>query len=422
MRRFLLFVLISFLNIGIISAQSPDMFNYQAVARDDQGNIIENQSVGIKVSILKGSNTGTSIYEEEHTLTTTNQGIISFMIGNGSALSGSFSNIDWGSDSYFLKIGMDASGGTSYSTMGTSQLVTVPYAMYADSSGTSFNGDYADLSNKPDTTGWDMDESDDLKFPIHYEDTLEADLIYLNHYSTGSSYDDMIQLVSTDSTYEGEALNIDYQGDDNAIEISHDYGDQDAIDIYYDGESHSIDIRHDGSDNNSNVLDITNYSGGGSAIAIYHYASEDVIDITNLGGGRAIDADGDVRITGDLNVTGSKNFVEVHPNDTTKEIVYSVVEGPEAATFIRGEATLTNGSATIEFPEHFTLVTAEEDLTAQLTPAGNCNGLYVESVDNNQLVVKELNGGTSNVAFYYMVHGVRDGYQNFEVIRDREMD
>jgi len=149
MKRLLLLVLVIVLTTGITSAQSPDMFNYQAVARDDQGNVLSNQDVGIKISILQGSASGTVIYEEEHTKTTNNQGLVNLMIGNGSVLSGTFSNIDWSSGPFFIEVGLDESGGSDYSTMGTSQLLSVPYAKYAESSGNSFSGDYENLTNKP---------------------------------------------------------------------------------------------------------------------------------------------------------------------------------------------------------------------------------------------------------------------------------
>ena len=149
MKRLLLLVLVIALTTGITSAQSPEMFNYQSVARDDQGNVLSNQNVGIKISILQGSASGTVVYEEEHSKTTNAQGLVNLKIGDGSAISGTFSNIDWSSGPYFIKVGLDDSGGSSYSTMGTSQLVSVPYAKYAESSGNSFSGDYENLSNKP---------------------------------------------------------------------------------------------------------------------------------------------------------------------------------------------------------------------------------------------------------------------------------
>ena len=150
MKRLLLLVLVIVLTTGITSAQSPDMFNYQAVARDDQGNVLSNQDVGIKISILQGSASGTVVYAEEHTKTTNEQGLVNLMIGDGSVLSGTFSNIDWSSGPYFVKVGLDETGGTSYSTMGTSQLLSVPYAKYSESSANTFSGDYQDLSNTPD--------------------------------------------------------------------------------------------------------------------------------------------------------------------------------------------------------------------------------------------------------------------------------
>ncbi|WP_292487825.1 FISUMP domain-containing protein [Methanohalobium sp.] len=172
MKRLLLLILVLVLTTGITSAQSPDMFNYQAVARDDQGNVIANQSIGIKISILQGSANGTVVYEEEHTQTTNEQGLISLMIGNGTTISGTFSDIDWSTGSFYLEVAMDETGGTSYSTMGTTQLVSVPYAKYADSTGSAFSGEYGDLSNTPDFTDWDQDVTDD--FSGSYSDLMNT--------------------------------------------------------------------------------------------------------------------------------------------------------------------------------------------------------------------------------------------------------
>ena len=172
MKQLLLLVLVIVLTTGITSAQSPDMFNYQAVARDDQGNVLSNQDVGIKISILQGSASGTVVYEEEHTKMTNDQGLVNLMIGNGSVLSGTFSNINWGNDSYFLQVGLDETGGTSYSTMGTTQLLSVPYAKYADSTGSAFSGNYGDLNNIPDFTDWDQNVNDD--FSGSYNDLMNT--------------------------------------------------------------------------------------------------------------------------------------------------------------------------------------------------------------------------------------------------------
>ncbi len=132
-----------------VMAQSPNAFKYQAVARDNSGNPLINKNVGIKVSILEGSINGQSVYSETHSVSTNQFGLINLDIGKGSVLSGDFSNIDWGVADYFIKIEMDATGGSNYILMGTSQLLSVPYAKYADKAGNGFSGNYDDLTGKP---------------------------------------------------------------------------------------------------------------------------------------------------------------------------------------------------------------------------------------------------------------------------------
>ena len=125
MKRFLLLFTLISIGAGIIHAQTPNMFNYQAVARNDQGQIIANQSVGIKISIRQGYPNGTVAYAEEHNATTNNNGLVSMMVGNGASLSGSFTDINWGEGPYFIEVAMDETGGTNYTVMGTTQLVSV---------------------------------------------------------------------------------------------------------------------------------------------------------------------------------------------------------------------------------------------------------------------------------------------------------
>jgi len=118
-----------------VYSQSPQSFKYQAVVRDTAGNILDDQNVGLKIDVLQGSSSGTSVYSEEHSATTNQFGLINLEVGGGSILSGDFSTIDWGSDEYFLRFGLDPNGGTSYNSMGTSQLFSVPYALYSETSG-----------------------------------------------------------------------------------------------------------------------------------------------------------------------------------------------------------------------------------------------------------------------------------------------
>ena len=112
-------------------AQAPEGINYQAVIRNNVGDIIPSQPVGLKISILQGSSTGTAIYEESFTPTTNQFGLINIVVGQGTVLSGNFPTIDWGNGPYFVEVAADASGGANYTVMGTQQLMSVPYALYS---------------------------------------------------------------------------------------------------------------------------------------------------------------------------------------------------------------------------------------------------------------------------------------------------
>jgi len=118
-----------------IQAQSPNAFNYQAVVRDAGGAVLSNQPVGVRMSLLQGAATGTSIYAETFTPTTNDYGLIAMAIGTGTVLNGDFTTIDWSNGPYFLETAIDPAGGTDYSVMGTSQLLSVPYALYAENAG-----------------------------------------------------------------------------------------------------------------------------------------------------------------------------------------------------------------------------------------------------------------------------------------------
>lgn len=129
----LLFWLLSGLFMGL--SQAPEKMSYQAVVRNGSGQLLINQGIAIKVSLLQGSPAGTLVYSERLTGNTNANGLISMEIGTGTVLSGVFSSIDWTLGNYYLKTETDPSGGTNYTIAGTSQLLSVPYAMYAKSAG-----------------------------------------------------------------------------------------------------------------------------------------------------------------------------------------------------------------------------------------------------------------------------------------------
>ena len=109
-------------------AQSPEKMSYQAVIRNAANALVTNQQVGMQISILQGS---TAVYEETQTPTSNTNGLVTLEIGTGTIVSGTFSSIDWSADTYFIKIETDPAGGTNYTITGSSQLLSVPYALYA---------------------------------------------------------------------------------------------------------------------------------------------------------------------------------------------------------------------------------------------------------------------------------------------------
>lgn len=131
--------------------QSPQKMSYQYVVRNASGVLVTNQIVGIKISILQGTPTGTVVYQENYNPNpqTNANGLVSIEIGGGTPITGIFSNINWASGPYFLKTETDPTGGTNFTIVGTSQLLSVPYAIYAKTAGNGFSGVYNDLTSKP---------------------------------------------------------------------------------------------------------------------------------------------------------------------------------------------------------------------------------------------------------------------------------
>ncbi|HLP19097.1 MAG TPA: collagen-like protein [Chitinophagales bacterium] len=119
-------------------AQIPQAFNYQAVARDANGNALANRTVSVKYTILDGVPTGNILYIETHTGVQTNQfGLFTAKVGGGTVVIGNFANIPWSTGHKSLQVEYDPNGGSSYTNMGATELLSVPYALYAV---TSANG------------------------------------------------------------------------------------------------------------------------------------------------------------------------------------------------------------------------------------------------------------------------------------------
>lgn len=128
------------LSASSLFAQAPQKMNYQSVVRNSSGVLISNANVGVRISILQNSASGTAVYVETQTQPTNTNGLITLEIGAGTVVSGSFSSINWETGTYYIKTQIDPTGGTNYSITGTSQLLSVPYALSSANSYWKKNG------------------------------------------------------------------------------------------------------------------------------------------------------------------------------------------------------------------------------------------------------------------------------------------
>lgn len=123
-----------------VLSQAPEKMSYQAVIRNNSNALMTNQLIGMKVSILQNSPNGTEVYVETHNSITNENGLVSLEIGGGSVVSGNFSLIDWANGPFYVKTETDPIGGTNYTITGTSQFLSVPYALYAKTAGNNSPG------------------------------------------------------------------------------------------------------------------------------------------------------------------------------------------------------------------------------------------------------------------------------------------
>jgi len=144
-------ITLAHLLINTSFGQAPQSFNYQAVARDASGLVLGNQAVNFRISLLQGSATGASAYTETHAVTTNLLGLVNFAIGGGTVVSGNFATINWAQGPYFAQVELDAANNGTYVVMSTTQLLSVPYAMYANRAGSVSGITITSVSSAGDT-------------------------------------------------------------------------------------------------------------------------------------------------------------------------------------------------------------------------------------------------------------------------------
>ncbi len=143
----------------LASFAQPQAISYQAVARDNNGAILVNTTLSIQFTIKQGSANGSTTYQETHAVTSDAVGRISLGIGRGNPVSGVFTTINWGSFPYFLEVELDVNGTGSFTSLGTSEMLSVPYALYAETSGSSVGGGSGSSSSNGNFLVWEFNEA-----------------------------------------------------------------------------------------------------------------------------------------------------------------------------------------------------------------------------------------------------------------------
>jgi len=165
-------------------SQAPQKINFQSILRNTNGEVVANKAVSLRISILSGSLTGNTVYSETHGKTTDASGLISLQIGNGTVINGVFSAILWGNAAYFIKLEADFNGGSNYVLLGTQELMSVPYALYASKTDTSvlnLTNRFNSKVNISDTATMLTNYRNELNNKVNTSDTF----FMLSNYWTG---------------------------------------------------------------------------------------------------------------------------------------------------------------------------------------------------------------------------------------------
>jgi len=253
-----LFLLCSFFFYLNTNAQAPEKMSYQAIIRDASNNLVSNHAVGMKISLLQGSATGIVQYVETQTPTTNVNGLASVEVGAGTVVSGTVSVIDWGTNNWFIKTEIDPTGGTNYTITSTSQLLSVPFALFSKWSDKTKAVD-GDPNYIPvyDASGQKLIDS-----PLYQDGGLTGVLTTspLNQFEINSN------LPNSLYTNDGAALSLKSQGTNAGMEIVS--SDQQFIkfrDTDQSERSMSLVHTYDNPLNESLKL-VQNAIGGGNAI------------------------------------------------------------------------------------------------------------------------------------------------------------
>ncbi|HLV43282.1 MAG TPA: hypothetical protein VKY37_13455 [Brumimicrobium sp.] len=370
-------------------AQAPQKMSYQAVVRNATNDLVTSTTVGVKISILQGSSSGTEEYVETQTAMTNDNGLVSLKIGDGNVVSGDISTIDWANGPYYIKTETDPTGGTSYTISGTTELLSVPYALHAETTGESSpwtengsdiyydDGDVSIGNGDLEVDGLVRTNANDANLIGYYRfGTTDARLYYYEAI-------DMMYIKGT-SEFQVNANTIlnDSAKVNGLLEVSEN--------ILADGEVIA-------NANGSNTSSYFRFNNLGGPYMYYSTAFQDVSIVNALAG---------FRVSGDLNATGVKNFKIDHPADPENKYLYhAAIESDVPYNKYSGNITTdANGEAVVELPEYVQLV--NKDFRYNLTVIGTfAQAIIGEEVSDNKFIIRT---NQPNVKVSWELTGVRN--------------
>lgn len=422
MKNFITTIIAILVTTTMLYAQSPDMMSYQAVIRDNNNDLVANQAVGMQISILQGFSSGTAVYEETHTPTTNDNGLATIMIGNGTVVSGDITTIDWANGPYFIKTETDPTGGTNYSITGTSQLLSVPYALHAKSSGDKIwntnangidymNGNVGVGTNNPETK-LHVDGTSYFEEDVNINPNGTTSLSYLRFNESSGASGSRMYHDDFDTTLNIRGFHV--------VDLNN-FGGYDAH-LNVDGDvTNEGDVISSGADIVTDADDSESFSyykfrsTAGSTPRIYHGQSGDFIAVSGIT---------EFIVDDDFSVAGTKNFKIDHPADPENKYLYhAAIESDKRYNKYSGNITTdANGEAIVELPEYVELI--NKNFRYNLTVIGTfAQAIVSKEVSDNKFVIRT---DEPNVKVSWELTGVRnDPYakQNpYEVEVEKEED
>lgn len=413
MKKILLSFVAIFLLVFGVNAQAPQKFNYQGVARSGTGAPIASSPIGLQLTVHDGTPTGAVVYQETHSATTNAYGLYNVSVGGGTVVSGVFTNINWPSGAKYIEVAIDPAGGTSYTSLGASQLLSVPYAIYSNISGTAID-EFAGIGTTniipkytgPAAMGNSLLFDDGARIGLN---TTTPSTMSKFHVSGAGTYG-MLPYYQAGIVSDGASSSANVSA------------------VYGEGGWRGVFGRNPGTASGTQAVGVyglvegSTYTGQGYGVkgdaigtgpknyGVYGTASGAVTN--NYGvygtatgtGAYAGYFQGNVNITGSI-AKGSGTFKIDHPLDPENKYLYhSFVESPDMMNIYNGNViTDANGNATIALPDYFEAL--NKDFRYQLTVVGTfAQAIVAEKVSNNQFKIKT---DKPNVEVSWQVTGVR---------------